>query len=431
MPPTEQNPQCRISTDVLRYIFPLRFRQWLGPTLVAGAAGALLAIIVVTTGWVDLSARKPHPDGWARFLHYTFRRSTAFHEGPPPPADLDSPMRIAAGAAYYGQVCAHCHGGPGLGQNPVVLSMHPRPQYLATDLAQPGTAYSPRELFRIVHAGVKYSAMPGWPASGRDDEVWHLVAFLRALPKMTPEQFRALALVAPQAPAADAGKRAFGPVAVERPYAIINDREPPIPSYSYRWPVYPFGMNAGSPGDPVSTCARCHGADGAGGGVFPNLTLQDPTYIRRTLAAFAGGRRQSGFMRVAASGLSPDQIRALADYYAALPRKASAPGAASDGLGQRFALIGDPARGLGPCAGCHGVTRAAAKAYPILDGQSAWYVANQMRVFRGGGRGGIEGENPMVAIARKLDDREIEAIARYYAAQPPTVRQSFAAVATR
>lgn len=415
---------------MLRLIFPLRIRQWLGPLLVAGIVGALVAILVVTTGWVDLSARKPHPDGWARFLHYTFRRSTAFHAGPKPPTDLDSPLRIAAGAAYYGQVCAHCHGGPGLGQNPVVLSMHPRPQFLATDLTAPGAAYSPGELFRIVSAGVKYSAMPSWPASGRDDEVWHLVAFLRALPKLTPEQFRALALVAPQPLAADASKRAFGPIAVERPYAMINDREPPVASYSYRWPVYAFG-DAAATIDPVTTCARCHGADGAGKGAFPNLTLQDPSYLRRTLAAFASGRRQSGFMRVVATGLSPRQIGALSDYYAALPRKATIPSAPSDPIGQKLALAGDPARGLGPCAGCHGVNLAAAKAYPLLEGQSAWYIANQMRVFRSGGRGGVEGANPMTAIARKLDDRQIEAVAAYYGAQPPSARQSFAAVAAR
>ena len=165
---------------MLRLLFPLRVTQWLGPLFVAAMAGLVVAIIVVVSGIVDLSAAKPHPEGWARFLHYTFDRSTAFHAGPPPPADLDSPVRIAAGAAYYGQVCAHCHGGPGLGQNPVVLSMHPRPQYLATDL--PLAKYTAPELFRIVKAGAKYSAMPSWPADRRDDEIWPLVACLRALP---------------------------------------------------------------------------------------------------------------------------------------------------------------------------------------------------------------------------------------------------------
>ena len=411
---------------MLRLLFPLRVTQWLGPLFVAAMAGLVVAIIVVVSGIVDLSAAKPHPEGWARFLHYTFDRSTAFHAGPPPPADLDSPVRIAAGAAYYGQVCAHCHGGPGLGQNPVVLSMHPRPQYLATDL--PLAKYTAPELFRIVKAGAKYSAMPSWPADRRDDEIWQLVAFLRALPTMSPATFNALAIVS------HAGNAAALPRGTAQPqhrYALRNDNEPPLDSYSYHTPVFGFsGYALGA--DPIATCARCHGADGTGGGAFPNLTLQSRDYLARTLTAYAAGQRRSGFMQMIATELSPAQISALADHYAALPRHSTQP---PDGkpvaLGQQVALTGLPQVGLGPCAECHGVTKAAQKAYPLLEGQSGWYIANQLQVFRNGGRGGIGGEkspDPMVVIARKLTDDQIRAVAAYYAAQPPATQQSFAAV---
>ena len=415
---------------MLRLLFPLRVRQWLGPIAVVGLVAAAIALLVIGTGWLDLSARKPHPQGWAKVLHFTFRRSTAFHRNrAAPPADLDSSIRVAAGARYYGQVCAHCHSGPGLGQNPVVLMMHPRPQYLATDLAQPRSRLFARRAVPHRGGGVKYSAMPGWPASGRPDEVWQMVAFLRALPRLTPDQFRALALSQPAPAAAVAGSdRRFGPPPHQRRYAMVNDAEPPLASYNYRWPVLPFGSGEALTGDPVANCGTCHGADGRGGGAFPNLTIQDPSYLRRTLAAFADGTRASGFMRVMASQLSPRQVDALANYYGALPRKATGPAGPADPLGQQLALVGNRANGLGPCAGCHGVNLAAAKAYPVLEGQSAWYVANQMRVFRSGGRGGVEGRNPMPAIAARMNDRQIEAVARYYAAQPPAERQSFAAV---
>jgi cytochrome c553 len=408
---------------MLRLLFPLRLTQWLGPLFTAAIAAVLLAVLVIVSGVVDLSAAKPHPEGWARLLHYVFERSTVRHAGPPPPADLDSPIRIAAGAAYYGQVCARCHGGPGFGQNPVVLSMHPRPQYLMTDL--PIANFTAPELFRIVKAGVKYSAMPSWPADRRDDEIWQLVAFLRAMPKMSPAAFQEIATVA-HAPGA-ATEAAFGSMPTPRPYALRNDKEPPRESYNYHTPVFGFSGYALS-ADPIATCARCHGADGAGGGAFPNLTIQDRAYLARTLTAFASGQRRSGYMQVMASELSPAQITALADHYASLPRRSTEPRGPAPALGQQIALVGNPAAGVGPCAGCHGVTRATAKAYPLLEGQARWYLANQMRVFRAGGRGALEGENPMPAIASKLNDRQIEAVAAYYAAQPPAAVQSFAAV---
>jgi cytochrome c553 len=408
---------------MFRMLFPFRFSQWLGPLIVAFAAAVLIASIVIVTGLVDLSAAKPHPEGWARLLHYTFEQSTAFHapDGAPP-ADLDSPLRIAAGAAYFGQVCARCHGGPGLGQNPVVLSMHPRPQYLVRDL--PAANFTSNQLFRIVKAGVKYSAMPSWPADDRDDEVWHLVAFLRAMPKMSPATFQRLTAVGADGP--NPAARAFGQPSPGRPYALRNDSEPPVGSYSYQTLVAGFAGFARN-GDPVAICASCHGANGAGGGAFPNLTLQDRGYLAETLTAFASGQRRSGYMQMIASELSPGQIEALADYYAALPRVATdRPAGKPSAIGQQLALTGDKAKGLTACSSCHGIDRAAAKAYPVLEGQSRWYIANQMRVFRTGGRDAIGGANPMMAIARRMDDRQIEAVAAWYAAQPPERVQSFA-----
>jgi cytochrome c553 len=420
----EPVPHRAVVRVVLRQLFPARLAQWLGPLIAAGAALFVIAVLVVVTGMVDLSAAKPHPEGWARLLHFTFDRSTAFHADAEPPGDLDTPLRVAAGAAYFGQVCARCHGGPGFGQNPVVLSMHPRPQYLVADL--PAAQFSAPELFRIVKAGVKYSAMPSWPADRRDDEIWHLVAFLRALPTMSPTTFQTLAMVTHDGNAVAAG---FGAPPAQRRYSLRNDAEPPVTSFSYRTPAFGFsGYALGA--DPAATCARCHGADGTGGGAFPNLTIQTRDYLARTLAAYAAGRRRSGYMQMVATELSPQQIAALAQHYAALPRRSTEAIAAASPTGQQIALKGVPSAGLAPCASCHGVDRAAAKAFPLLEGQGNWYLANQMRVFRDGGRGTIGGDkaiDPMVAIARKLSDRQIEAVSAYYAAQPPAAVQSFAA----
>jgi cytochrome c553 len=223
----------------------------------------------------------------------------------------------------------------------------------------------------------------------------------------------------------------FGPGLPQNRYALRNDNEPPASAYSYRTPVFGFsGYALGA--DPIATCARCHGADGTGGGAFPNLTLQTRGYLARTLTAYAAGQRRSGFMQMVATELSPAQIAAAADHFAAMPRRSTeAPDGQSVTAGQQVALSGLPQVGMGPCADCHGITHAADKAYPVLEGQARWYIANQLQVFRNGGRGGIGGDrtpDPMVVIARKLTDAQIAAVAAYYAAQPPAIVQSFAAV---
>jgi cytochrome c553 len=69
------------------------------------------------------------------------------------------------------------------------------------------------------------------------------------------------------------------------------------------------------------------------------------------------------------------------------------------------------------CAACHGPNgNSANPAWPRLAGQSAVYLAEQLRLFRSGGRA-----NPvMMPMATSLSDRDIDDIAVYYEAQTVT-----------
>ena len=101
-------------TFTVAILFPRTFGQWLGPLVVGLIVAALLGIVVVTSGRLDLTASTPHPQGWAGLLHYTFRRSVAHHSADiVPPADLDAGHRVIKGAIYYSRVCANCHAAPG------------------------------------------------------------------------------------------------------------------------------------------------------------------------------------------------------------------------------------------------------------------------------------------------------------------------------
>jgi cytochrome c553 len=74
---------------------------------------------------------------------------------------------------------------------------------------------------------------------------------------------------------------------------------------------------AGDPMRGIPPCAACHGPAGNVAGA-PSLQGQHPAYIERQFAAFAQGWRQNDIneqMRTIASQLTPDEIRAVAEFY--------------------------------------------------------------------------------------------------------------------
>jgi cytochrome c553 len=235
--------------------------------------------------------------------------------------------------------------------------------------------------------------MPAWVALEREDEVWAMVAFLRQLPEMAPAEYRRLAL---------------GELTDEPSLRVLDQ-----------------GLDRlADPFEPVlAECARCHGRDGAGRGVgaFPRLWGQSESYLYATLEAYAEGLRYSGIMQPAAAQLSEAEMHRLAAHYArvsdALP-SASARAASDPGeLGELIARRGVPAEGIPACITCHepsGIARY--PYYPILRGQTPSYLAQQLRLFQQGARGGTAFAPIMATIARRLSDRQIEAVAEFFGA---------------
>jgi cytochrome c553 len=75
---------------------------------------------------------------------------------------------------------------------------------------------------------------------------------------------------------------------------------------------------------------------------------------------------------------------------------------------------------VGTCGICHGAKGASTlPKYPRLAGQNANYLVAQLKGFRGQTRGDPDAVGYMWGMAQNLDDDTIEALAAYYAAQPP------------
>lgn len=185
------------------------------------------------------------------------------------------------------------------------------------------------------------------------------------------------------------------------------------------------------PGDPAAgqakaaVCGACHGADGNSvNPEWPKLAGQHESYTARQLALFKSNQRVNAVMLGFAAGLSPQDMRDLGAWFASQKVQ---PGIASEekipGLeetfkhrGERLYRGGDATRGVPACMACHGPAGAGnpGSAYPALGGQHANYTKAKLQAFRGGEIWGTEANGAiMAAVARNLDDNDIEALASY------------------
>ena len=167
-------------------------------------------------------------------------------------------------------------------------------------------------------------------------------------------------------------------------------------------------------------CARCHGRDGTGRGVgaFPKLAGQSENYLLATLQAYAHGARRSGIMQPAAAKLSEPEMRQLARHYADAGSLASDGSGGSNAYGEQIARQGAPNEGIPACVTCHEPAGKRYPAYPALRGQTADYLAQQLRLFKAGIRGGTAYAHIMATIAGRMSDAQILAVAGYFGSQP-------------
>ncbi|MFK0276324.1 c-type cytochrome [Ensifer sp. NPDC090286] len=335
----------------------------------------MLPIVVLFATWIgffNVGASTGHWKITDWFLHFAMRSAVRTYA-----LAVDVPDRLPEeglqpAAAHFVRGCAICHGAPGEPRSPAALAMLPQPP----DLSAVVDTWDDAELFRIVKHGVRFTGMPAWPTQARDDEVWAMVVFLRALPAMDPGRYRVLA---------------YGGNAAAPAHALRYD-------------------------EGVAECVRCHGSDGKGrSALTPVLAGQKETYLLESLRAYASGQRPSGVMQVATQAVDPAQFPALARHFAALPRSDET-GKDESGrarAGEQIARSGRPADKIPACLGCH-ANEGRNPNYPLLTGQPASYISAQLHLFREGKRGGGRFGHLMEEAVKDLSDDDIESVAEYF-----------------
>ena len=145
-----------------------------------------------------------------------------------------------------------------------------------------------------------------------------------------------------------------------------------------------LGAGAAPPEAQLALCGSCHGADGNSlVADNPRLAGQDAGYLRRQLADFK-------------SGLTPGIDKALA------------------AKGKVIYEDGIVGTAVPACSGCHGNDGAGDDKYPRIAGQHMAYSHKQLQAFKSGERTN-DVKGVMGAIAKRMNDAEMQAVAHYVA----------------
>ena len=106
---------------------------------------------------------------------------------------------VAEGMAHYADHCAVCHANDGSGDTEMGRGLYPKPPDLRL---QPTQSLTDGELFYIIENGVRLTGMPAWATGSEAGEhsSWHLVHFIRELPRLTPEDLEKMRALNPRSP---------------------------------------------------------------------------------------------------------------------------------------------------------------------------------------------------------------------------------------
>ena len=155
----------------------------------------------------------------------------------------------------------------------------------------------------------------------------------------------------------------------------------------------------------AQTCAACHGQNGvpADPKTMPIIWGQQQSYLAKQLHDYRSGDRQNPIMAGLAKGLTQEDLRPLAAYFAA---KSWPPNPAA-------AAAASPPAGLAQCTACHQPKFEGGPPAPRLAGLSYDYLLAQMKAFKNGQR---ENNQDMPKVMQAVSDGEMDAMAHYLSA---------------
>lgn len=150
----------------------------------------LLVLVLAGLGFIysgvyDVAASTPDTGliQWAleTTQHRSVHRRAEEVQAPP----LDDPDLIRTGLIEYHEMCVVCHGAPGIQISPTGQGLNPSPPELARESGEEAG-----ELFWVTKNGIKMTGMPAFGVTHSDEELWAIVAFMKTMGDLSPEEYQ-------------------------------------------------------------------------------------------------------------------------------------------------------------------------------------------------------------------------------------------------
>ena len=179
----------------------------------------------------------------------------------------------------------------------------------------------------------------------------------------------------------------------------------------------------------IATCSACHGSDGKGIlPIYPNIGGQGYAYMVKQIHDIKDGVRPVVEMQPFVVALTDQDIADISAYYAEQPHQITGSQPLTNepwdldseailALGEKIYRNGMMETGVPACSGCHapsGMGNGPA-GFPVVSGQQYDYLVKQLNDFRGNVRVNDGDSMWMRAVAARLTDVEIEAVANFIA----------------
>src|SRR5262245_34932840 len=167
----------------------MRMLKFLASIGVLAILSAIAVGIYFFGGFYNVAGTAADSDLVTWALTHIRTASIERHANDSPPASLNDPAIVQAGAqAFSARGCVNCHGGPGVKWAKFSEGLHPDPP----DLKEIANERAPQQLFWVIKNGINMTGMPSFGAIDvPDQEIWSIVAFVKKLPSVSDDDFRA------------------------------------------------------------------------------------------------------------------------------------------------------------------------------------------------------------------------------------------------